>query len=87
MRCPPMRAMANRPTMVQNRAYDPTCDMAPVSKLALSPLLLIEIPAGGLRNGSAELQAVFGRAFIKILLGRIRNADERYLNLLRTTGG
>lgn len=54
---------------------------------ALSPLVLIEIPAAGLRNGSAELQAAFGRAFIRIMLGRIRYADERYLNLVHTTGG
>ncbi len=53
---------------------------------AFSPLVLIEIPAGGLRNGSVELQAAFGRAFISIMLRRIRYADERYLNLLRTTG-
>ena len=54
---------------------------------ALSPLLLVEIPAGGLRSASAELQAAFGRAFIGIMLRRIRYADERYLNLLRSTGG
>ena len=53
---------------------------------ALSPLVLIEIPAAGLRHGSAELQAEFGRAFMRVMLKRIRNADERYLNLLRTPG-
>jgi serine/threonine protein kinase len=52
---------------------------------ALTPLVLIEIPADGLRNGSAELQAAFGRAFMRVMLRRIRHADERYLNLLRTT--
>jgi len=54
---------------------------------ALSPLVLIEISAEGLRNGSAELQAAFGRAFIRIMLTRIRYADERYLNLLRSKAG
>lgn len=54
---------------------------------ALSPLVLIEIPATGLRNGSADLQAAFGRAFMRLMLKRIRHADERYLNLLRSTGG
>ena len=54
---------------------------------ALSALVLIEIPAPALRDGSAELQAAFGRAFMRIMLKRIRNADERYLNLVRMTGG
>ena len=54
---------------------------------SLSALVLIEIPAAALREGSAELQAAFGRAFMRIMLKRLRNADERYLNLLRTAGG
>ena len=54
---------------------------------ALSALVLIEIPAAALRDGSAELQAAFGRAFMRIMLKRLRNADERYLNLVRMTGG
>jgi len=53
---------------------------------ALSPLVLIEIPAAGLRKASSDLQAAFGRALMRIMLTRIRNADERYLNLLRTVG-
>jgi serine/threonine protein kinase len=54
---------------------------------ALSPLVLIEISAAGLRNGSAELQAAFGRAFIRIMLERIRHADQRFLDLMRARGG
>ena len=54
---------------------------------ANSPLVLIEIPAAGLRNASPELQAAFGRAFMRVMVKRIQHADQRYLNLLRTTGG
>ena len=54
---------------------------------ALSPLVLIEIPASALRNGSPELQAAFGRAFMRVMVKRIRHGDERFLELLRTTGG
>ena len=54
---------------------------------ALSPLLLIEISAEGLRNASAELQAAFSRAFIRIMLERIRHADQRFLDLVRSGGG
>ena len=48
---------------------------------ARSPLLLIELSAVGLRNGSAELKAAFGRAFIRILVDRVRHADARFLEL------
>ena len=51
---------------------------------ALSPLVLIEISANELRSGSAELQAAFGRAFIRIMLERIRHADQRFLDLVRS---
>jgi CRP-like cAMP-binding protein len=54
---------------------------------AFSPLVLIEIPASALRNGSAELQAAFGRAFMRVMVKRIRHGDERFLDLLRKTGG
>ena len=54
---------------------------------ALSSLVLIEISAAGLRNGSAELQAAFGRAFIAILLERIRHADQRFLELAKSGAG
>ncbi len=53
---------------------------------ALSPLVLIEIPGANLRTGSADLQAAFGRALMHIMLKRIRHADERFLELLRTSG-
>lgn len=53
---------------------------------ALAPLVLIEIPASALRSGSPELQAAFGRAFMRIMVKRIRHGDERFLELLRTTG-
>ena len=49
-------------------------------------LVLIEIPAAGLRTASLELQAAFGRAFMGVMVKRIRHADERYLALLRTSG-
>jgi len=51
---------------------------------ALSPLVLIEIPGEALRQSSADLQAAFGRALMHIMLKRIRHADERYLQLLRS---
>ncbi len=54
---------------------------------ALSPLVLIELSAAGLRNASAELKAAFGRAFIRILLDRIRHADARFLELAQKGGG
>jgi CRP-like cAMP-binding protein len=54
---------------------------------ALSPLVLIELSAVGLRNASAELKAAFGRAFIRILLDRIRHADARFLELAQKGGG
>ena len=52
---------------------------------ALSALVLIEIPAAALRVASAELQAAFGRAFMRIMLQRIRHADGRYLDLVKKT--
>ncbi|MFM9972566.1 MAG: protein kinase domain-containing protein [Burkholderiales bacterium] len=52
---------------------------------ALSPLVLIEIPGANLRNGSGDLQAAFGRALMRIMLKRIRHADERYLTLVRNS--
>lgn len=54
---------------------------------ALAPLVLVEIPGANLRNGSADLQAAFGRALMHIMLKRIRHADERYLELLRSKEG
>lgn len=54
---------------------------------AFSPLVLIEIPASALRNGSAELQAAFGRAFMRVMVKRIRHGDERFLELLQRTSG
>jgi len=54
---------------------------------AFSPLVLIEIPASALRSASAELQAAFGRAFMGVMVKRIRHGDERFLELLRKTGG
>jgi len=54
---------------------------------AFSPLVLIEIPASALRNASAELQAAFGRAFMGVMVKRIRHGDERYIELLQKSGG
>jgi len=54
---------------------------------AISPLVLIEIPATALRNGSAELQAAFGRAFMRVMVKRIRHGDERFLDLLQKKNG
>jgi hypothetical protein len=59
---------------------------APPTVGALSPLVLIEIPAVGLHNASADLNTAFGHALMQIMLAHIRNTDERYLNLLRTAG-
>jgi serine/threonine protein kinase len=54
---------------------------------AFSPLVLIEISAAGLRSGSTELQAAFSRAFIRIMVDRIRHADQRFLELTQEKRG
>ena len=66
---------------------DETTHVRSATVRALAPLVLIEISAAGLRNASAELQAAFGRAFIRIMLERIRHADQRFLDLVKKSGG
>jgi non-specific serine/threonine protein kinase len=44
--------------------------------------VLLEIDAESLRQSSAGLQAVFGRAFLRLMVKRIKNADRRYLETI-----
>jgi CRP-like cAMP-binding protein len=46
---------------------------------AASPLTLVEIEGASLRQASAGLQARFSNAFLRLMVSRLRNADERYI--------
>jgi serine/threonine protein kinase len=48
--------------------------------------VLIEIEAGALRQASGGLQAAFARAFMRVMVGLIKNADTRYLQALAARG-
>ncbi len=48
---------------------------------AVSGTVLLEIDAAALRQASAGLQAVFARAFMRVMVGRVKQADRRYLDL------
>ena len=49
---------------------------------ALVGTVLLEIDADALRQSSAGLQAAFARAFMRVMVGRVRHADRRYLDLV-----
>jgi eukaryotic-like serine/threonine-protein kinase len=47
---------------------------------ASSPMLLIEIEAAALHESTASLQSAFNRAFMRLLVSRLKSADRRYLD-------
>lgn len=47
-----------------------------------TPLVLIEIESDALRNASEGLQAAFHRAFMKVMVRRLKHADKRVLDVL-----
>lgn len=49
---------------------------------AETALVLIEIEADALRQASTGLQAAFGRAFMRLMVARLKNADQRFLRML-----
>lgn len=49
---------------------------------AATGTVLLEIDAESLRQASADLQAVFGRAFMRLMMRTIKNADRRYLEMI-----
>lgn len=49
---------------------------------ALTPMTVIEIEGEFLRQASANLQARFARAFMGLMVARLRNADRRLLSVL-----
>lgn len=48
---------------------------------AAASTVLLEIDAGALRQSSAGLQAAFARAFMRVMVDRVKRADRRYLEL------
>ena len=46
---------------------------------AAAPSMAIEFEAATLRTAPAALQAAFGRAFMRVMVGRLKHADERFL--------
>lgn len=48
---------------------------------AVAGTVLLEIDAAALRQASAGLQAAFARAFMRVMVGRVKQADRRYLDL------
>lgn len=48
---------------------------------AVAPVVTIEIDAQSLRAASADLQAAFTKAFLRLMVHRIRNADQRFLKM------
>ncbi len=49
---------------------------------AITPMNVIEIEGESLRQASADLQARFARAFMMVMVERLRNADHRTLSLM-----
>ncbi|TRZ70550.1 MAG: serine/threonine protein kinase [Rhodocyclaceae bacterium] len=49
---------------------------------ALTPMTVVEIPGESLRNASAGLQAAFSKAFLILMMQRLRKADQRFLSSL-----
>ena len=66
-------AMAISPTLVPNLPYDPTRDMAPVSKLVISPLLMTYF-----------LVKVTGKALLE---RRLKRANPEYAAYIARTSG
>ena len=48
-------------------------------------VVLLEIEAEALREASAGLQAVFARAFMRVMVGLVKRADQRYLEAVGKT--
>jgi len=44
-----------------------------------APSVAVEFEAAALRAAPASLQAAFARAFMRVMVGRLKQADERYL--------
>ena len=51
-----------------------------------SQLVLVEIRVDALTQASEALQAAFTRAFMKVMVSRIKHADKRTLDVLRAQG-
>jgi hypothetical protein len=49
------------------------------SVIAETPLVLIEIDADALRAASDALQSAFGRAFMRLMVSRLKFADQRMM--------
>ena len=49
---------------------------------ALTPMRVIEIEGESLRQASSDLQAQFARAFMKVMVERLKNADRRALAMM-----
>jgi len=54
---------------------------------AADDAVLLEIDADALRQASSGLQAAFGRAFMAVLVSRLKRADRRYLDAMRGVQG
>jgi len=49
---------------------------------AMTQMTVVEIEGEYLRNASAGLQASFSKAFLRLMIKRLRNADQRFLSSL-----
>lgn len=47
---------------------------------AVSAMTMVEIEGASLRQASAALQARFSNAFLRLMVSRLRNADERFIS-------
>lgn len=47
---------------------------------AITPMSLVEIEGASLRQASGGLQARFSNAFLRLMVSRLRNADERFIS-------
>lgn len=47
---------------------------------AISPMSLVEIEGASLRQASGGLQARFSNAFLRLMVSRLRDADERFIS-------
>jgi serine/threonine protein kinase len=61
---------------------DETRPARSASAVAHADTVLLEIDTESLRSASESLQAAFLRAFVRILIGRLRHADARFLESL-----
>lgn len=46
---------------------------------AISEMTMIEIEGVSLRHASGGVQACFSNAFLKMMISRLKNADERFI--------